>query len=359
MSLSGKQVPALQNRSFLCLLTLVTVGFGWILWPMLGAILWGVALAIVFRPLYLRLLRKVKRPNVAGVLTILIIMLLVVLPMVYVTAALVREATVLFELFKSGRFDFHTYVQQVYAATPRWMMDVLERLGLQNLSSLQDRLGAALNQISQFVATKALGFGQDTFDFVVSFFVMLYLLFFLMRDGEQLSKRIRDALPLQDAYKRQLGDKFRTVIRATVKGNIVVAALQGALGGLAFWVLGIHAPVLWAVLMGFLSLLPAVGAALVWAPVAIYLLAAGSVGAGVGLILYGTLVIGLVDNVLRPLLVGKDTKMPDYVVLMTTIGGMAVFGINGFVIGPLIAAMFIAVWDIVAAERRYPDDRTG
>lgn len=359
MSPPGKPIPALQNRSFLCLLTLVTVGFGWILWPMLGAILWGVALAIVFRPVYLRLLRKVKRPNVAGVLTILLIVVLVVVPMTYVTAALVREATVLYEMFKSGKFDFHTYVQQIYAATPRWMMDLLERLGLQNLTNLQDRLGSALNQASQFVATKALGFGQDTFDFVVSFFVMLYLLFFLMRDGDQLSKRIRDALPLQDAYKRQLGDKFRTVIRATVKGNIVVAVLQGALGGLAFWVLDIHAPVLWAVLMAFLSLLPAVGAAMVWAPVAIYLLATGAIGAGVGLLLYGTLVIGLVDNVLRPLLVGKDTKMPDYVVLMTTIGGMAVFGINGFVIGPLIAAMFIAVWDIVAAERRYPDDRTG
>ncbi len=359
MSSPGKLVPALQNRSFLCLLALVTVAFAWILWPMMSALLWGVALAIVFQPLYRRLLKKFKRPNLAGLTTILLIVLLVVLPMTYVMGALVREASVLFELVKSGRFDFTTYVQQIYAATPRWLMDLLERVGLHDLSSLQEKLAGALNEGSQFLATKAVGFGQDTFDFLVSFFVMLYLLFFLLRDGQALSARIRDALPLQDAYKRQLGEKFRTVIRATVKGNIVVAALQGALGGLAFWVLGIHAPVLWAVLMGFLSLLPAVGAALVWAPVAIYLMATGSLGAGIGLLLYGTLVIGLVDNVLRPLLVGKDTKMPDYVVLLSTLGGMAVFGINGFVIGPLIAAMFIAVWDIVAAERRYPDDRTG
>lgn len=354
MSGPGKLVPALQNRSFLCLLALVTVAFGWIVWPMMSAILWGVALAIVFQPLYRRLLRKTKRPGPSAGLTILVILLLVVLPMTYVMGALVREAAVVFEMVKSGQFNFNTYVAQIYAALPSWLLDVLERLGLHNLANLQEKLGSALNQGSQFIATKALGFGQDTFDFLVSFFVMLYLLYFLLRDGEQLSTRIRDALPLQDSYKRQLGEKFRTVIRATVKGNIAVAAIQGALGGIAFWVLGIHAPVLWAVLMAFLSLLPAVGAALVWAPVAIYLLSTGHVGSGIGLIVFGTVVIGLVDNLLRPLLVGKDTKMPDYVVLLSTLGGMAVFGINGFVIGPLIAAMFIAVWDIVAAERRYP-----
>lgn len=359
MSPPGKLVPALKNRSFLCLLALVTVAFVWILWSMLGAILWGVSLALVFQPLFRKFLRKVKRPNLAALLTIVVILLLVVLPLIWVMGALAREASVLFELVKSGRFDFNTYVQQVYAATPAWLTDLLARVGLHDFSTVQTKLASALNQGSQFMATKAVGFGQDTFDFLVSFFVMLYLLYFLLRDGDALSRRIRDAVPLQDAYKRQLGDKFSTVIRATVKGNIVVAALQGALGGFAFWVLGIHAAVLWAVLMAFLSLLPAVGAALVWAPVAIYLLATGSIGAGIGLILFGTLVIGLVDNLLRPLLVGKDTKMPDYIVLLSTIGGMGVFGINGFVIGPLIAAMFMAVWGIVAAEGRYPDDSTG
>jgi predicted PurR-regulated permease PerM len=131
-----------------------------------------------------------------------------------------------------------------------------------------------------------------------------------------------------------------------IKGNILVAALQGALGGIIFWLLGIHAPVLWGVVMALLSLLPAVGAALVWLPVAIYFLATGSVWQGVLLIGYGALVISLVDNFLRPFLVGKDTKMPDYLVLISTLGGIAAFGLNGFVIGPVIAAMFIAVWDL-------------
>jgi predicted PurR-regulated permease PerM len=151
--------------------------------------------------------------------------------------------------------------------------------------------------------------------------------------------------------QRELFSSFTTVIRATVKGNVVVAIVQGALGGLIFWFLGVHAAVLWAVVMAFLSLLPAVGSALVWLPVAIYFLVTGATWQGIVLIAFGVLVIGLVDNVLRPILVGKDTKIPDYVVLISTLGGMAIFGLNGFVIGPVIAAMFMAVWDIFASSR--------
>jgi predicted PurR-regulated permease PerM len=127
--------------------------------------------------------------------------------------------------------------------------------------------------------------------------------------------------------------------------------VQGALGGLIFWLLGIHAALLWAVLMAAVSLLPAVGTALIWLPVAVYLLASGSVSKGIVLVAYGVVVIGLVDNVLRPVLVGKDTKLPDYVILVSTLGGIAIFGFNGLVIGPVIAAMFMAAWDIFAASR--------
>jgi len=235
---------------------------------------------------------------------------------------------------------------------------VLHPEDLGNLAELQEKLTESLRQISQFVATQALAIGQNTLDLVVSFFVMLYLMFFLLRDGAGLSRRVRDAVPLNDAHKRDLTAKFATVVRATVKGNVVVAVVQGALGGIAFAVLGIHAALLWAVLMAFLSLLPAVGAGLIWVPVAIYFLVTGVVWKGLALIAYGVLVIGLVDNVLRPVLVGKDTKLPDYVVLISTLGGMALFGLNGFVIGPVIAAMFMAVWDLFGVERAQAHDVT-
>lgn len=342
----------LQNKTFLLLLAGVSVAFAWILWPLYGAVLWGTAMAIVFAPLYRWLLARTKqRRTLAASLSVLAILLLVILPLTLVGISLVQEGTALFAKVKAGELNVSTYLQQIYAGMPAWLTELLQRAGLGNLTLLQQKLGAALNQGSQMLAGKVLGFGQDTFDFVVDFFVMLYLLFFLLRDGDQLARRIREAVPLAPAHKRSLADKFTTVIRATVKGNVVVAIIQGALGGLAFWFLDVHAPVLWAVLMAFLSLLPAIGAGLVWLPVALYFLATGALWSGLGLIAYGVLVIGLVDNVLRPLLVGKDTRMPDYVVLISTLGGMAIFGLNGFVIGPLIAAMFMAVWSIVAIER--------
>jgi predicted PurR-regulated permease PerM len=184
---------------------------------------------------------------------------------------------------------------------------------------------------------------------------MLYLAFFLLRDGRRLRRGIAARLPLREGDKRVLFDKFTTVIRATVKGNVVVAVTQGALGGLAFWVLGIHAALLWGVVMAFLSLLPAVGAGLVWVPVAVYLLATGALWQGVALVAFGVLVIGLVDNVLRPILVGKDTKLPDYVVLISTVGGIALLGLNGFVLGPVVAAIFLSAWDLFG-QQEGPDE---
>jgi predicted PurR-regulated permease PerM len=176
-----------------------------------------------------------------------------------------------------------------------------------------------------------------------------------LRDGKALADRIRRIVPLRADQKAALFGRFADVVRATVKGGILVAIAQGTLGGLAFWFLGIHAPLLWAVLMAFLSLLPAIGSGLVWVPVAIYLLASGAVWQGVALIVYGVLVIGLVDNLLRPFLIGKDAKLPDYVVLISTLGGIEVFGLNGFVIGPVIAAMFMVTWESFSAARQGND----
>jgi predicted PurR-regulated permease PerM len=212
-------------------------------------------------------------------------------------------------------------------------------------------LALALAQASQFFATQALNIGQNTFDFVASVFIALYLAFFLIRDGDAVARVVQNALPLKQPYKKQLVDQFTTVIRATVKGNLLVASIQGALGGFAFWFLDVRGALLWGVLMAFLSLLPAIGAGMVWVPVAIYFLLTGAIWQSIVLTAYGVLVIGLVDNLLRPLLVGKDTGMPDYVVMITTLGGMAVLGLNGFVIGPMIAAMFIAVWHIYVKTR--------
>ena len=337
----------LQRGTFLLLLAAVTLGFLWLLLPFFGAVMWAVALAIIFTPTFKRLSRRLgQRRTLAALITLAVSLIVVILPLAIIGASLVRDISLIAAKIRGGQLDYALYFERIVASSPRWLIDSLSRFGLTDFSSVQERVSAAALQGSQLLATQALSIGQNTFDFLVSFFVMLYLLFFLLRDGSALSKIVRDSLPFAHVQTTYLLKKFTTVTRATIKGNIAVALVQGILGGVAFWTLGVQGPLVWGVLMGFLSLLPAVGAALVWLPAAIYLLAIGAVGKGIGLIAFGVLAIGMVDNVLRPILVGKETKMPDYIVLMSTIGGIAVFGINGFVIGPVIAALFLSTWSL-------------
>jgi len=351
-----KQFTLPQN-SFLLLLTIVTIAFFWILLPYSGAVFWGVVFAIIFAPLQSRLLRATKgRPTVAALLSLLVIILMVLLPLAMITASLVDQVAGIYTMVSTGKIDFAAYFQIVIRALPNWAISILERFELTNLASLQTKITEGAAQISQAAATYALNIGRNTLDFVVSLTIMLYLLFFLLRDGRILAARIQRAVPLSIEYKGRLFQNFTTVIRATVKGNVLVAIAQGALGGLIFWMLDVTGPLLWGVVMAFLSLLPAVGAALVWGPVAIYFLVTGHVWQGVVLAAYGVLVIGLVDNILRPILVGKDTKLPDYVILLSTLGGMALFGLNGFVIGPVVAALFIAAWDLFSRSDEFQEE---
>jgi predicted PurR-regulated permease PerM len=342
--------PPLQRGFFIFLLAAVTVAFCWILVPFSGAVLWGVALAILFNPLYKWLLVKMgkQRRTLAALATLAICLVIVFLPLSMIATSLVQDVATVTQRLRSGDLNFANYFQQVADALPRPVLNLLDRFGLGNVEALVSKLTAGAAQGSQMIAQQALSIGQNTFDFLVSFFVMLYLLFFLLRDGAALSKTIREAVPLARPHTHYLLNKFTTVIRATVKGNVVVAAVQGTIGGLALWALGVQGALLWGVVMAFLSLLPAVGAALIWGPVAIYFLASGAVVKGLVLVFVGVFVIGLIDNILRPLLVGKDTQMPDYIVLISTIGGMALLGINGFVVGPVIAALFMAVWSLFA-----------
>ena len=343
----------IEHQAFLLLVIAVTLAFGWVLLPFYGSILWAVVIAVIFAPMHRRLLAPMRgRRGLAAAVAVLLIIAMVILPLTLVAISLAREASGLVAKIQSGEYDFGSYLRQVFDALPAWVTGLLERFNLADFSGLRENLASGLMKGGQVLAPQALSLGLNTFDFIIGLGIMLYLLFFLLRDGGTLAERIKEAIPLRAEQKAALFTTFATIVRATVKGGILVAIVQGTLGGMAFWFLGIHAPLLWAVLMAFLSLLPAIGSAFVWVPVAIYFLATGALWSGVGLILYGVLVVGLVDNLLRPFLVGKDTKLPDYVVLISTLGGIEAFGLNGFVIGPLIAAMFMATWQIFSGSRQ-------
>lgn len=341
------QTSTLHFRSFLLLLVLVSIAFISILLPFYAAIFWGGVLAVIFAPIHRRLRALLgERRNLAASLMVLIIILIVILPLTFIAGALANEAAGLYNRISSGQLNLGAYYEQIVAALPPSMHAWLDTWGVGDQLGIREKLSEGALQGSQFLARQAVNVGQNTFQFLIGLGVMMYLLFFLLRDGHALVPRIKSLIPLSDSHRRDLFQKFTTVVRATVKGNIVIAVTQGFLGGLMFAFLGIQGALFWGVLMAFLSLLPAVGASLIWAPVAVYFMVTGAYADGIILILFGVLVIGLIDNLLRPILVGKDTKMPDYVVLISTLGGLAVFGLNGFVIGPLFAALFMACWDL-------------
>ena len=341
--------PELESRFFLLMLVVVTIAFGWVLEPLWGAVFWACALSVIFYPLQQWLLLRVSaRRGRMALLTLLCSVLVVVLPLLAIGASFVQEGISFYDRLQSGEVDPAKMIDAVKSAFPA-VVSTLQDFGI-NTDNLRQKLSDFAMTTSKVLASEMLAIGQNAAGLFLNIALMLYLAFFLLRDGTKLLHLLVEALPLGDEREHLLFAKFAEVTRATVKGNLVVALVQGTLGGIIFYLLDIPAPVLWGVMMTFLSLLPAIGAALVWLPVALYLYATGQWQQATVLVVYGATVIGLADNLLRPLLVGRDTKLPDYVVLFSTIGGISLFGINGFVLGPLVAALFMVFWQIFMTE---------
>lgn len=346
-----------RRNFFLGFLALVSLAFLAILVPFYSALMWAVILAMLFAPMQRALMRRMPQcPNTATFITLGAVIMMVIIPVIGLTMSLVNQGAEIYGRIRSGELNFGAYLAKIIDATPGWLHRMLDAQGLLDLPSIQRRLADSGSEIGQFLASQAVNIGQNTADVLASTGVLLYVLFFLLRDGGQLAAMFYRAIPLEDEPKNHLLGKFSAVVKATVKGNVAVAIVQGVLGGIILWALGIKGVILWSVVMAFLSLLPAVGSGLIWGPIALYFLATGATWQGVVLLAYGVGVIGMVDNVLRPVLVGKNTKMPDYVVLVSTIGGMLLFGLNGFVIGPLIAALFMAAWDLYVSPDRDRDE---
>jgi predicted PurR-regulated permease PerM len=340
---------AIQNVSFFVLVALTTIAFLMLIGSFLMPVFWAAVLATVFFPLQSRYVARFGgRRSLAALATILTIIGLVVVPLLLVGVAMSREAVDLHDQITSGALDLQAPVRFVKRVTPL-ATDYLGGFGV-DVEAWMQRLSTSAVAVSQFIASSALGIGQDVLRITALFFLMLYILFFFLRDGNRLVAMLIRVVPLEDARERQLLAKFAEVSLATIKGTLVVGIVQGAIGAGLFWALGIPAPVFWGTLMTMFSVLPAVGPGLIWLPAAVILLAMGHIVKGIILIAAGVLVIGLVDNVLRPILVGRDTQMPDYLVLLATLGGLAVFGVSGFVIGPVIAAFFLVVWEMFAQE---------
>lgn len=331
----------MQQFFFLSLLLGTTVTFLWMLGSYIFPVFWAVVIAVVFYPLYLRINKAFKgRSSLASLGTIGAVILSLLLPLLVIGGMIIEESVSLYQ-----NFNVESGTTQGLSLLVRAEQFVayLEPYGISQ-EVVVERLRSWAASLSQMVASSLVTVGQVTFSLFISTAIMLYLLFFLLRDGEKLLQTLIHYLPLGDADERRLFTRFAETSRAVVKGTIAIAALQGVLGGMTFWIVGVANPVLWGVAMAAMAMIPAIGPAIVWLPASIILLATGSIWQGVTIMVVGIFLVSLVDNFLRPILVGRGSKMPDSITLLATIGGLATFGVSGLVVGPIIAAFFLSLW---------------
>jgi len=341
-----------EQGGFLLFLALVSIALAVVVWPFARPLLWATLAAIMFQPLYQWLLPRCKNSaNKAAAATLLIITIAIVIPAFLIGSLIVDQAVSVFLAFRDGRIDVALWFAQIREALPASLQSALDSSGFGNLEGLLGRAQDFARESTGIIAQQALVIGNSALGFVLAFGVGLYAAFFLLRDGKSISSSILKALPMSGDITGRLAEKFLSIVRATIKGSIVVGLVQGALGATTFWIVGMPSAALFGLLMAIFSLLPALGPAIVWLPVAIYLLASGEVWQGVAVIGSGVLVIGMADNILRPILVGRDTGIPDWMILVTTLGGIGLIGLSGIVIGPLVAGLFLASWAILREQR--------
>ena len=339
----------IQSAFFYVILIIASVAFFAIILPFFEPILWAVTLAVLFSPVQRMIYSRLRsRNNLASLMTLFIILFAVIVPTLMLSVAVAREGIALYQSIANGEIDLSVPISWAQNTWPS-LIERAESLGV-NIEEIKQKLSSSALQGSQWAVSHIFTVGQNTLRFAIMFVVMLYLLFFFLRDGKSIIDRIIYTLPIGDESEKFLLGKFAEVSRATIKGTLVVGIVQGAIGGIAFSLLGIESAIFWGVVMILLSILPAIGSALVWAPAAIYLITSGMVLQGFILIAVGVFIIGTIDNILRPILVGRDTKMPDYLILLSTLGGIALIGISGFVLGPVIAAFFLAIWTMFAND---------
>jgi predicted PurR-regulated permease PerM len=335
----------------LLLVAAVTAAFVLMIRPFLLTILLAGVFTGVSYPAYRRVLHLFRgRAAIAAVTMLILLVVLVIGPLFVVLAAAANEALRISETigprvqaFVQAPGDVETRLQGLpgYEFIAPYRAEILTRAG-----DLVSGTGVFLfNALS--ATTRA------TVLFIFHFAVLLYTMFFFFIGGPRLLQGAVSYLPLTDAEKHHMFERFISVTRATLKGTVVIGTVQGFLGGLAFWVVGIEGPVFWGVVMTVLSIIPGVGGALVWVPIAIVLLFQGAIWSAIGLTAFCSLVIGSVDNLLRPGLVGRDTRMHELLIFFSTLGGLLLFGASGFIVGPILAALFLTVWEMVGRAFRY------
>jgi predicted PurR-regulated permease PerM len=334
---------------FLTFVLLVTVSFFCLIKDFLLACFWAIILAVVFDPVYQRIRQYFKNSEILALfLTMLMIILVFVIPLLTITLMITEESTAYYLKIQGGEINPQVYFQKTLKLLlPKF--NKLSHMQALTVEQISASAGNAFAEAVKYIAQQVPALTQNLLNLIVQFALSFYILFFLLRDGQLLIRKLISLIPIGDEIETELFKRFTSVARATVKGGLIVAVIQGSIGGFLFWFVGIPAAFLWGMLIFVLYLLT-VCSALIWAPAAVILFLQGQMLNAAIVLTVGILVIGMIDNFLRPRLIGKDSKMSDYLVLVSTLGGLTWFSLTGFVLGPIIAALFITCWDIMGQE---------
>ena len=343
MSAHNHEVSFKKMRSvfLFSLIALLTIAILILLKPFFYPLFWAAVIAVMFHPLYQKILKSTKLTNLSVTATLLAVLVVLILPLAVIATLLVKESFELYQVVQqSGIFSDVNHVSSILEGT--FIEPFLEVIK----TEWTTYAAAATQAISAYLFESIKNITSNTLTFVFQLFIMFYALYYFFRDGKKMLSRAMHLSPLGNNYENRLFKRFTSTIRATLKSTVIVGGIQGFLGGMMFWLTGIQGAFVWGVIMFALSLIPVLGSVVIWLPAGLIMLALGNVWQGVTIILVGTFIISTIDNFLRPPLVGRDIQMHPLLVLLATLGGLVFFGISGFVIGPIIAALYIAIMDV-------------
>ncbi|MDX1502248.1 MAG: AI-2E family transporter [Thermoanaerobaculia bacterium] len=339
------------RKTFVVLLTL---GISAVFFLMIRQFIMPLLLAAIFTgllyPFYRRLLRLCRnRRAVASALTLLLVVFLILGPLSSIVGIFIAQAASVTSNLQEW-FDERGRVPGLLSYLEEHVpfLDRVEPYRAQ----ITEKTGELAGQAGRFLIKWLTDTTRGTLTFFLQLFVLLYAMFFFFMMGPDLVERVLYLMPMSRVDQERMLDRFVSVTRATIKGTFVIGLVQGGLAGIAFAVVGIEGAFFWGTLMVLMSAVPGVGVTLIWVPAVIYLLITGEIGAGIGLGIWCGAVVGSADNFLRPRLVGSDTKLPDLLILLGTLGGLFLFGAAGLIVGPIVAALFVTIWDIYGATMR-------
>ncbi len=343
MSLKNEKMDFEKMRSifFFSLVIILGIIVLYLFRPFFLSIFWAGLIAVIFYPIYKLVVKHLKWRGISSFITIILVIITIFLPLTVLFLLTINESVGLYQNVAAGSFMGRVQDAAGWLSTSQFnaYLEPLRENWSENATKIAQN-------ISVFLFNNLKAITQNSIKFVFQLFIMFYTLFFFFKDGPRMLHRLMHLSPLGDKYEEMLYARTTSTIRATLKGTFIVGAVQGSLGGILFAITGIQGALIWAIIMTAASIIPSLGSSIIWLPTGIIMLLMGNIWQGLLIIIVGLLIISTIDNFLRPILVGRDIQMHPLIVLFSTLGGIFIFGISGFVIGPVISALFLSVMSI-------------